>query len=121
MNKWFIGVLALGCFGITYHIYDPKDYPIFPKCPLLLLTGIKCPGCGSQRAIHSLLHSDLTNAFKYNMLLITSLPYIGALLYSESHKVKHPSLYHQLNNTKLVWGYLIIIIIWWIIRNIYNI
>ena len=39
-------------------------------------TDIKCPGCGSQRAIHSLLNLDIKSAFGYNPLLVCTLPYI---------------------------------------------
>ena len=116
MRKWILGFLVL--IGMIYYLFNPNDYIIYPKCPFLLLTEFKCPGCGSQRAIHYLLHLDIISAFKCNMLLIASLPYIGILLYVELTKNKNPSLYYKVQNYKLVLTYLIIVITWWIIRNV---
>ena len=42
-----------------YSEFDPAGSVFWPKCPFHLLTGLECPGCGSQRAVHSLLNGDL--------------------------------------------------------------
>ena len=49
-------VAALVVFGFIYFALDPSRSDLFPRCVFLSLTGYKCPGCGSQRAIHALLH-----------------------------------------------------------------
>jgi hypothetical protein len=46
----------------------------FPPCPLHAATGLYCPGCGSTRAIHDLLHVDLAGAFTLNPLLVLVAP-----------------------------------------------
>jgi hypothetical protein len=38
------------------------------SCPIKLLTGISCPGCGMTRAWLHLLHGDLSGAFSYHPL-----------------------------------------------------
>lgn len=43
-----------------------------------MLTGFECPGCGSQRAIHHLLHFDLRGAAAENILLVIAIPYLIA-------------------------------------------
>lgn len=84
-----------------------------------MLTGLECPGCGSQRAIHSLLHLDIAAAFKFNALLVSSLPLVILLLYAEFNREKKPKLYAMLHNPILIWGYFVIVIAWWIGRNIF--
>jgi len=70
-------LLGLGCI---YYQLDPSQSGVFPRCPFLSLTGFKCPGCGSQRAIHALLHGDVGAAFGHNAMLLIALPWIAVLL-----------------------------------------
>ena len=107
--------------GLIYFFFNPANNIFFPKCPFYWLTGLKCPGCGSQRAIHSLLHLDLETAFKYNALLVSSLPIIIILGYIELKRGRYPNLYLKIHNTKFIWGYFIATISWWISRNVFNI
>ena len=39
-------------------------------CPIRRITGIPCPGCGSTRAIMSLLHGELAAAVSTNPLAV---------------------------------------------------
>lgn len=114
-------VSAIIIAGLIYFFFNPADNNLFPKCPFYWFTGLKCLGCGSQRAIYSLLHLDLEAAFKYNALLIISLPIIIILGYAELKRIKHPDLYLRIHNVKFIWGYFIITISWWISRNIFNV
>lgn len=50
-----------------------------PPCPSRWLTGLFCPGCGSTRALHALLHGDLPGALAMNPLLVLSLPAVALL------------------------------------------
>lgn len=103
-----------------FYFYDPCNYRLFPKCPFLLLTGLQCPGCGSQRAIHSLLHFDVAKAFYYNALLVFTLPLIVILLLAEYYRCSNPNFYIKIHNKIYIWWYLAIIVLWWIIRNMFN-
>lgn len=47
-------------------------------CPFHAITGLRCPGCGSQRALHALLHGDLSTTFKMNALWILAIPVMGS-------------------------------------------
>src|SRR5215467_11217544 len=51
----------------------------FPACPLHSLTGINCPGCGTQRALHAVLHGHLGVALHDNAFAMLSIP---VLLYA---------------------------------------
>lgn len=57
-----------------YFFLDPSLFQFFPKCPFLFITNLECPGCGSQRAIHQLLHLNFLAAIKFNLLLVIFLP-----------------------------------------------
>lgn len=84
---WIVGIVLI---GLIYFSFNPSKNAIFPKCPFFVLTGLKCPGCGSQRAIHSLLHLNYAEAFRHNALLVVSLPLIIILIYAEIKKGKIP-------------------------------
>jgi hypothetical protein len=57
--------------------FNPTQSHLFPPCPLHAATGLYCPGCGSTRAVHHLLHGHVAAAFGYNPLMVVSLPFLG--------------------------------------------
>ena len=64
--------------AVFFADHDPYTSQILPPCPWLTLTGWQCPGCGSTRALYSLLHGDVAQAFVMNPLLLAS--YLSAML-----------------------------------------
>jgi hypothetical protein len=66
-----IGGLAVA--GILFH-FDPARAAIFPVCTFHQFTGLDCPGCGSLRAMHQLLHGQLREALRLNAFVVLSLP-----------------------------------------------
>jgi hypothetical protein len=56
--------------------FDPATSGLFPPCPLHYLTGWYCPGCGSLRALHQLLHGNLSAAWALNPLTVVLLPFL---------------------------------------------
>jgi hypothetical protein len=88
-TRCILAGLAVAAAGLLY-FYDPAGTSLFPPCPFHLLTGFYCPGCGSTRAIHQLLHGSLTRAFEMNPLMVLSLP-ILALLFFRRKWVNSPS------------------------------
>ncbi|MDR2065262.1 MAG: DUF2752 domain-containing protein [Prevotellaceae bacterium] len=105
---------------IAYFSYNPEKTAFFPPCPFYKLTGLKCPGCGSQRAIHSLLHLDVKQAFFYNPALFFAVPLAGLLIYLGhcGGQTRFPKLYRFLSGTKFIMGIFIAIMLYWIGRNI---
>jgi ABC-type amino acid transport system permease subunit len=85
-----------------------------------MMTGLKCPGCGSQRAIHSLLHFDFVQAFRYNALLVLSLPLLAVLLTGEALRTRYPAFYRRINNTKAIITLLVVVMAWWALRNVFG-
>ena len=113
-------VAALLVFGFIYYAIDPSTSTVFPRCSFLSLTGYKCPGCGSQRAIHALMHGDVVGAFKYNPLLLIAIPWIALCLYGETQRKCNPRLYARINAPLLMWIFLVLVVLWWLLRNIFN-
>ena len=129
-------MLAVLVFAGTalYLTVDPESSSLFPKCPFHLLTGLECPGCGSQRAIHSLLNGDMRAAVHYNLLLVLAIPYLGLLAALEMirhillpvnvpEKIKSKVsrgiskavaiLYHG----RAAWIVLTVVLLFWLLRN----
>lgn len=75
---WAAALGVLLALATAYTWLDPLDYAIFPKCPVKMLTGLDCPGCGSQRAIHALLNGQVAEAFRSNALMVLAIPYVLA-------------------------------------------
>ena len=115
-----IAVLIAG--GVVYFSYNPTESVFFPKCPFLLLTGLKCPGCGSQRAIHALLHIDILSAFRHNALLLFSIPYIILLLIAKIVQYFTPisTFPAKIQHVNIIWFFLAFVILFWITRNIWD-
>lgn len=117
-----IPVIALILLGllIVYYSLDPAKYSIFPKCPFYWLTGYKCPGCGSQRAVHHLLILDFKAAFRDNPLLVVSIPYIwgGFLFDYTSLANKIPGVRKVLYGKTAIIIVFVIVLTYWIVRNL---
>lgn len=74
--KYILGLFVVLTLAVVYYKYDPEMYSFFPECPFHKYLGLDCPGCGSQRAVHALLHGDVLQALNYNALLVFSLPFL---------------------------------------------
>lgn len=112
-------IVAIAVFCIYYN-FNPASYSIFPKCPFHTLTGFDCPGCGSQRAIHALLHGNFREACGYNILLIISIPFLAihfgynVLSLMKKRVIQWKLLYHPLT-PKIIFA---VVAVFWIVRNI---
>jgi hypothetical protein len=70
-----VGILVLcAAGGAVFFFFDPTQVPMFLPCEFHQLTGLDCPGCGAQRALHQLLHGNLVAAIRLNAMFVLSLP-----------------------------------------------
>ena len=60
--------------------FDPSRAEFYPPCPIRALTGLYCPGCGTCRALHELLHGHLAEAFGLNPVMVLLIPFLGYML-----------------------------------------
>lgn len=115
-------MVSLGC--LLYYYLDPSLYVLMPKCVFKTLTGLDCPGCGLQRALHALLHGKFSEAIRFNFFLIIAIPMICLWLVN-SFIIEHTHLVN--NNVKnrlrsanqyIVKLYILCYFLWFVIRNI---
>jgi Protein of unknown function (DUF2752) len=77
-NRLWAGICAVtGAAILMLDFFDPATSGLFPPCPLRYLTGWYCPGCGSLRALHQLLHGNLGAAWALNPLTVILLPFLA--------------------------------------------
>jgi len=77
--RWQSAAIFAGALlGLGFlFLVNPATAGWIPPCPLHALTGFNCPGCGSLRAIHSVLHLQWAQALAYNPLTCLCLPFVG--------------------------------------------
>lgn len=78
------GMLALAFLLNLLYQFNPVASHLFPPCPFHYLTGLHCPGCGSLRAVHRILHGDVSGALSMNPLLVMSLPIFPIAVFRRS-------------------------------------
>ena len=100
-------------------IFNPASSGIFPPCPFHRLTGLYCPGCGSLRAVHQLLHGNLSSAFRLNPLLVLFLILLAFwFTFCGVLAVRKRPLPMGTIPSYGIWLILLIIVLFWILRNI---
>jgi len=112
-------VLFVAGLIVVYKTFDPAT-GLFPKCPFRQATGLQCPGCGSQRAVHHLLNAEIKEAFVLNPLLVISIPYLIAGFFFEILPLNKNGLIARkfLFGTKAIIVILIIVIGFAVWRNL---
>jgi Protein of unknown function (DUF2752) len=70
-----VAVALLGILAVVYR-FAPADHSFYPRCMFYATTQWLCPGCGSTRALHALLHLDVRSALHYNALFTVVAPVV---------------------------------------------
>ena len=105
--------------GAAYlFVFEPGKSGFFPACPFRLLTGFTCPGCGSTRALHQILHGDFAGAFMLNPLLLLAIPFLLFVLLRYSVIVMRGGAPRpNALPAPVIYGLFVIIVSFWIFRN----
>jgi hypothetical protein len=120
--KWLLIGIGVIILFFIYKVFSPYEQDFFPKCIFLQLTGYKCPGCGSQRAVHYLFNLDICHALKENLLLVISIPYLilGAWFDMVTLKTERQfRIRKMLYGQRAIMVILVIVIGFWILRNVF--
>lgn len=109
------GVTALAMI----YMFDPREPGNYPVCPFFGLTGWHCPGCGTLRALHQLLHGNIAAAFGFNPYAMTALPAIAYSLSAEALRAYAlPAPPRIFIPARWIWALLAAITAFWILRNL---
>ena len=105
--------------GAAYlFVFEPGKSGFFPVCPFRMLTGFTCPGCGTTRAMHEILHGHFAAAFMLNPLLLLALPFLLFALLRYSVIVMRGGVPRpNALPAPVIYGLFVIIVSFWIFRN----
>ncbi len=110
--------LLLAAAGVYLYLFEPGRTGFFPICPFRALTGLDCPGCGTTRALHQLLHGNVVAAFELNPLTILLLPVLVCALVSFTRSAITGQPMPQLSiPPKYVWLSVVVVLGFWVFRN----
>jgi hypothetical protein len=109
-------ILAIAC-AATLYFFNPAQHDFYPICTFYKTTGLLCPGCGTLRAMHQLLHGHIEAAFRFNALIVSSLPLIalGCVQAARNRAANKPALGWIRPNW--LWAGLVILVIFGVLRN----
>ena len=116
--------LIFACAAVILTIYfflNPATSSFAPKCLIRSLTGYDCPGCGSQRLLHALAHADFPAAWNANPFIICILPLLLWWIWIDTDPSTYPRASRIVNSPAFIITMLVIILIWTILRNIFEI
>jgi hypothetical protein len=120
--RWILaafGALAGAGGAVILFMFEPgRSGFIYPTCLFHESTGLLCPGCGSLRALHQLLHGHFVAAFRCNALLVLSIPLLAwwALRRGIAAIANRPYAFHV--RPLWLWSAGAVLILFGILRNL---
>jgi hypothetical protein len=109
---------AAAAAAVGYIAVVSPDVPgHYPTCPFYALTGYYCPGCGSLRAIHALVHGHVAQAFGYNVLAMSMLPVLGYIWVTWLTRSVRGRPKTALAQPAWIWGFAVLVVMFWVFRN----
>lgn len=120
-HKIILTAAVLLALAAVYFMFDPNTEGAFPKCGFYVLTGWKCPGCGSQRALHALLHGDVLAAFRFNMWIPVAIIYIAFVVAVMLFGKQGSRFSEIVTNKYMLAAFLVFTLLWFVLRNVYGV
>jgi hypothetical protein len=112
------GAAACAAAAVIYRV-KPEADSLYPRCPFHALTGLHCPGCGTLRCLHALLHGDVPQALAYNILAVLALPFLIAWACRvEVAAVRGRPWVGKPLPTWVVRAILVLVVAYWVLRNL---
>jgi len=106
----------LGAYAVIvlcFHISIP--------CIFRKITGLRCPGCGNTRAVTAIARLDFAEALRYNYLFPAEMLYLAYItIYCSAAYLRTGRADLMPKPAWLNIVFLIILCVWWVIRNIFG-
>jgi hypothetical protein len=111
--------LAVCTAAAVLYLISPYDSGVYARCPFNALTDLYCPGCGTLRGVHELLHGRIGSAMGLNPLMVLLLPFIAYsfIKYVAAGMRERPERNIFIPSV-FIWALLGIIVLFWILRNL---
>ncbi len=109
-----LGLLFVSGLLVVY-LVDPATTDWYPVCPSRVFLKFYCPGCGTLRATHRLLHGDLVGALAMNSLMVVALPF---LLYGSWTSISGRPGPAWMTSSRAGWGILAVLLAYTLLRNL---
>ena len=107
--RFVVSVTLVGVMGLVLlYFWNPVDVAFLPKCPFFALTGYKCPGCGTLRGIHALLHLNFRDVVQHNPFMVVLIPLSSVFGVSQWIRC----------NVVVIRTILGLTLLWWVMRNL---
>lgn len=116
IKQLLITALPAAAILVAAWFFDPTDASGFwPRCPIKWATGFDCPGCGSSRALHALVHGHPLQALRFNPWLPLAALYCILAVAADLHKA--PLLYRLTHHPLAIIAFLLLTATWTVFRN----
>ena len=114
-----ITIWSLLLAGSVYlYVFEPGKTGLFPPCLFRALTGLTCPGCGSTRAMHQIVHGHFAAAFMLNPLFLLAIPFLLYALIRYSVSVMRGEIPRGNRlPASYIYALFVIVVSFWIFRN----
>lgn len=112
--------LVLIAGAAILHANDPATSTRYPRCPFHVMTGLYCPGCGTTRGLHHLLHGRVATAFGYNALMVASVPLLAYAVGRTAIRTLRPGARPRPRPPRAAWMWLIVaaVVAFGVLRNL---
>ncbi len=108
-SRYVIGGAVVLCGVMALAMVNPATSDVFPPCLFHKYTGLYCPGCGTTRALHELLHGHFAAALRLNLLTLLLFPTLGILALTGRPSTWRPGV---------VWTLVVAVIAFGVLRNL---
>lgn len=114
-----LGWMAVAVAGVLIlFFFDPARAGFYPPCLFHKLTGLQCPGCGSLRALHHLLHGELLTALQLNALLVVGVLVCAGLAIHRAWGRRRGGGSQLRVHRAWLWAALVLVLLFGVLRNL---